>query len=80
MEYRIPYARYKYLFDYNQAKHQPYDYKRNGLLNKLLPAVITTTQNKTTKLVLSFLETVFIGLIDYVAELQHFKNWNYKRF
>lgn len=80
MEYRKNGTRYNYLKLYQNAKHMPYDYRHKGLLNKVLPAVITQTTNNTTKLILTFIETVFVELLDYVKELQHFKNWNYKLF
>ena len=80
MEYRKNGTRYNYLKLYQNAKHMSYDYRHKGLLNKVLPAVITQTTNNTTKLILTFIETVFVELLDYVKELQHFKNWNYKLF
>lgn len=78
MEYRISGTKYKYLKSYNHEKHKPYDYKRDGLLNKVMSPTIVNTTNQTTKLVLDFVETVFIFLLEYVDQLKHFKNWNYR--
>lgn len=63
---------------YDIIKHQPYDYRSKGLLNKLLPAVITSTTNKTTRLILEFVETVQLFLLEYVDELKQFKNTHWK--
>lgn len=80
MEYRKPYTRYEYLESFNRAKHQPYDYKKNGLLNKMLSPAITQTQNKTTRLILEFVESVVTFWMDYVDELKNFKNWSYRKY
>lgn len=80
MEYRSLGTRYKSSGRYDIIKHQPYDYRKSGLLKRALPAVITNTKNKTTRLVLDFIETVQIFLLSYVDELKHFKNPHFKRF
>lgn len=80
MEYRKPYTRYEYLQDYNRSKHNPYDYRKNGLLNRMMSPVITNTSNRTTRLVLDFVEAAFVFILDYVDELRNFKNWNYRRY
>lgn len=78
MEYRQLGTRYKGIHKYDIIKHQPYDYRANGLLNKILPTVITNTTNKTTRLVLEFVESVQLFLLGYVDELKHFKNTHWK--
>jgi len=78
MEYRLPGTRYAALRKYNQPKHAPYDYQRDGLLDKVLPPVITNTKNKTTRIVLDLVENASVFLLKYVDTLKHFKNWNYK--
>lgn len=80
MEYRPLGTRYKGIHKYDIMKHQPYDYKSNGLLNKILPAVIVNTKNKTTRMVLEFVEAVQLFLLEYVDELKHFKNTHRKPY
>ena len=80
MEYRPLGTRYKNLGRYDMVKHKPYDYKSSGLLKHVLPAVVMNTKNKTTKLVLDFVEAVQLFLISYVDELKQFKNPHFKRF
>lgn len=80
MEYRPLGTRYENLGRYDIVKHRPYDYKKAGLLKQMMPATIINTKNKTTKLVLDFVEAVQLFLISYVDELKHFKNPHFKRF
>lgn len=80
MEYRPLGTRYENLGRYDIVKHKPYDYKKTGLLKQMMPATIINTKNKTTKLVLDFVEAVQLFLISYVDELKHFKNPHFKRF
>jgi hypothetical protein len=78
MEYRAPGTRYRNLHRYDHIKHAPYDYKRHGLLNKILPSVITDTKNATTRIVLDFVEATAFFLLDYVDRLKQFKNPHFK--
>lgn len=80
MEYRLPGTRQTQFKRYNRTKHEPYDYARNGILTKVLPNVITSTKNKTTRIVLDLVENSAIFLLQYVDVLKHFKNWNYRMY
>lgn len=79
MEYRMIGTKYENINQHDIIKHKPYAYKKN-FLKQLLPAVITSTTNKTTKLVLDFVEQSMLFLISYVDELKHFKNPHFKRY
>ena len=70
MEYRPLGTRYEGMGMYDIVKHQPYNYKKHGLLKTVMPAVIINTKNKTTKLILDFVEAVQLFLLSYVDELK----------
>lgn len=80
MEYRPLGTRYEPVGRYDIIKHQPYNYKKSGLLRLVMPEVITKTTNKTTRLILDFVEAVQLFLISYVDELKQFKNPHWRRF
>ena len=80
MEYRPLGTRYENIGRYDIIKHQPYNYKKNGLLKLVMPAVIVETKNKTTKLILDFVEAAQLFLLSYVDELKQFKNPFWRRF
>lgn len=80
MEYRPLGTRYEHIGRYDIVKHKPYNYKKAGLLRSNMPAVITNTKNKTTRIVLDFVEAVQLFLISYVDELKQFKNPHWKRY
>lgn len=78
--YRPLGTRWKYTKQHSHIKHKPYDYEDEGLLIRLLPERITTTENATTRAVLAFVEDVCVRLLKYVDELRYFKDWNYRRW
>lgn len=80
MEYRTPGTKYQTLGQHDMVMHEPFNYKKNGLLKQMLPKVITGTKNSTTKLVLEFVEHAMLFLISYVDELKNFKNPNFRRY
>ena len=80
MEYRALNTRYENLGRYDITRHKPFDYRKLGLLKQVLPKTITSTKNRTTKLILESIEHVFLFLISYVDDLKNFKNPFYKRF
>lgn len=63
---------------YESVRHRGYDYRRNGLLVKLLPRIVTQTENEYTKNILRSIDYIFIWLMDYIDYLKNFKNPNYK--
>lgn len=80
MEYRPLGTRYKNMGRYDIIKHQPYDYRKHGLLKLVMPNIITNTKNKTTRLILDFVEAMQLFLLSYVDELKQFKNPHWRRF
>lgn len=64
---------------WERRKHQPYDYAKKGLLNKILPEVITSTTNPTTARMLDFVEYSLVFLMKYVDVLKNFKDYNWGR-
>lgn len=58
--------------------NQPYDYQKNGLLNKLLSHTIVETKNPVTQIVLQYYEKSLIFLMQYIDILKNFKNYNWK--
>lgn len=65
-----------YLWD--NEKYKPYDYEKNGLLNKILSNVIVSTNNSILKNILLYYEKSLILLLKYVDKLKNFKNIHWK--
>lgn len=80
MIYKELNTRYEYLRNTEYIIRPRYDYKKNGLLRKLIPQVWYKSKNKVTNMILSFVETEFVSLMKYVEELKQFKNWNYHKY
>ena len=78
MEIRTNGTRYANYSKWNKTKNEPYDYAKNGLLNKILSHKITETDNHILKTILSFYEKSFIFLMKYVDVLKNFKNYHWK--
>lgn len=56
-------------------KHHPYDYKKEGILTKYLPEVITKANNETTRYVLTWVDASLVWLSEYIDYLKNFKNF-----
>lgn len=65
-----------YLYEYK--KHQPYDYKNNGLMKRIIPAKVYNTTNPILKWFLGVLDTSLIFNMKYIDKLKHFKNYTNK--
>lgn len=63
---------------WESRKEVPYNYKREGLLNKIMSHVILNSDNTVLKIILNFCESSLIFLLNYVDELKHFKNPHWK--
>lgn len=70
-------TRYKNYELFENKLHQPYNYERYGLLNKIVSHKITDTKNIVLKNVLKYYEQSFIFAMKYVDRLKHFKNYNW---
>lgn len=79
-EYRPNGTRWEYTKKHQRAKWQPYDYARQGLLNKLLPEHVYNAKNTTTRAVFKFVEDVCVEILKYVDMLRHFKDWNWRQY
>ncbi len=70
--------RFEYLKKYEKKLHQPYDYRTNGLLNKILSHKVHQTKNPILKQVLNIYEKNIEFMMSYVDILQNFFNYNWK--
>lgn len=61
---------------FEKKLHQPYNYERYGLLNKIISHKIVKTKNDVLKKILNFYEKSFVFVMKYVDKLKHFKNYN----
>ena len=74
MNYYRQGTHYNILDLYKKDNNQKYDYKRFGITDKMMSRVITETTNKTTRMILDFIEAVAQFLVEYTDELKNFKN------
>ena len=70
-------TRYKNNVLFERKLHQPYDYERFGLLNKIISHKIANTKNHVLKNMLQYYEKSFVFAMKYVDKLKHFKNNNW---
>lgn len=63
---------------WEHKKHQPYDYERNGLLNKLLSHKIVESENQALQYLLNYIEKSFVILMKFTERMQNFKNYAYR--
>lgn len=75
MKYYPEHKRYAYFKALDDAKHMPYDFEKQGILENCLPEIITKTTNKTTNAILRFTERTFVFICKYIDELKYFKDW-----
>ena len=62
---------------WERKKHSPYDYERNGLLNKLLSHKIVESENHALQYLLNYIEKSFVILMKYTERMQNFKHYAY---
>ena len=68
-------------FDYRNwenIKHQPYDYTKDGLLQHIMSNSIVNTTNPVLKFLLQYVETSLIFVMKYTDILKNFKNIHWK--
>lgn len=70
-------TRYKNYTLYENKLHQPYDYERYGLIEKIVSNKLANTTNSILKVILSYYEKSFVFVMKYVDRLKHFKNYNW---
>lgn len=65
-------------YKWETEKYAPYNYERNGLLNKIMSNRIINSENESLKIILTYIEDSFIFLMKYVDRLKNFKNIHWK--
>lgn len=79
MDIKLPNnTRFSNYCEWENRKNTPYNYRRNGLLNKIMSHSITESNNKVLQIILSYYEKSLIFLMSYVDELKYFKNPHWK--
>lgn len=74
MEIRNNGKRFEKYDKWEYQLNRPYNYKRDGLLNKIMSPVIVNTTNPMLKVIIEFVESSLIYLMKYVDILKNFKN------
>ena len=69
-------TRYTNYCDWEARKNVSYNYKKDGLLNKIISKVILDTNNIILRIILKYYEDSIIFLLKY--ELKYFKNPHWK--
>lgn len=64
--------------EFEHRLHQPYNYKKEGLLKHLVSHKITESNNKALQIMLSFVNYSFVHLLQYTDHLKQFKNYLWK--
>lgn len=78
MEVRDNGMRFDKYYKWEKVKHSPYDYKRNGLLNKIMSNSILNTTNPALKIILQYVESSLVFVMKYTDVLKNFKNIHWK--
>lgn len=69
--------------DYNMWEstvQTPYDYERNGLVNKIVSKPIHMSKNPVLKIVLQIYESSIVFVLKYIDVLKNFKNIHWKNW
>lgn len=69
---------FKNYYEWEDIKNKPYDYEREGLLNKIVSHNISGTKNPVLKKLLGYYESSIVWLLKYTDILKNFKNINWK--
>ena len=67
--------RYK---SWEQLAHQPYDYKNEGLVKKILSHKITESDSPIIQYILQIYEESLVFCMKYIDILQNYFNYNWK--
>lgn len=74
MEIRNNGKRFEKYNKWEYQRNRPYNYQRDGLLNKIMSPAIVNTTNPMLKVIIEFVESSLIYLMKYVDILKNFKN------
>lgn len=61
--------------NYEELLHTPYEYKKHGLMNKLISKNIIDSKNRALRLIITLYDQTFFYLLSKVDRLKNFKNW-----
>ena len=78
MEIRNNGTRFINYHKWENVKHAPYDYAKEGLLKHIMSPAIVNTTNSTLKLLLQYVETSLMFTMKYTDVLKNFKNIHWK--
>jgi hypothetical protein len=78
MEIRNNATRFYNYDKWENVKHAPYNYAKNGLLNRIMSPIIVNTNNPLLQVILQFVESSMIFIMKYVDILKNFKNIHWK--
>ena len=71
-------TRYNNYILWENRKHMPYDYARDGLLNKVLSNKIYNNKNIILKNILNIYEVTIVNILKTVDILNNYKNFLYR--
>ena len=74
MEVRGNGTRFNNYDSWEYKKYMPYNYKKEGLLNRIMSPSIINTNNPMLKVILQFVESSLVFLMRYIDILKNFKN------
>ena len=69
--------RYENLRIYDKLKHNPYDYKRNGLIKHLVSPRIANTKNPVLRFIVNTVENSIIYTLQYIDILKNYFNYTW---
>lgn len=78
MEVRNNGTRFLEYRQWENCKHRPYDYGKDGLLKYIMSPVILNTTNPALKTLLQYVETSLMFVMKYTDILKNFKNIHWK--
>lgn len=73
-------TRYENYKNWETRLNTPYDYEKDGLMRHLLSHVILESNNETLRMMISYIEEVFIKLLKFTERLKNFKNYSYFKY
>ena len=66
--------RYKKYKDYSRELNTPYDYEKNGLLNKMMSFKISQSKSPVLRMMYEYYEKSLIFLLQQVDVVAHYKD------
>lgn len=70
--------RFRNNYKWENLKHQPYNYKEEGLVKHLLSNKIVNSTNPITKFFVNYFESAIVFMFKAADNLKNFKNFNWK--